>query len=98
MNTALGRSARLVRRRYWSVVGVLVLVGIVDLALSVGLGALATLAAALPWGWLVAGVVGSIDAVVTGAFSAAALVLLYLDLRARVEGLDVEMGAGAVFG
>ena len=40
----------------------------------------------------VSGVVVSVAAVVTAPFVAAATTLLYLDLRVRAEGLDIELG------
>lgn len=85
---ALGRSASLVRRRFWPTLGkvvlVVVLVGIVSQALSL----LALPAELLPGG--VAYVAATtLVGIVTAPLLPIALVLVYLDLRVRTEGLDL---------
>src|SRR5215218_5750259 len=94
---ALRRSFRLVRGRWWSTAGVLVvgylLIGIVG-ALVTQLFLLVpslaadgnTLAGAL--GSVVGGTVGSL---LTTPYSAAVVTLLYFDLRVRKEGLDLQL-------
>jgi hypothetical protein len=93
---ALGRSSRLVQGRYFPVLGLAVLMGIVGLLLS---NALAALPQALaiwidsPATWPLLAVGGVVAEVIVVPFTAAATTLLYLDLRVRNEGLDIEMTA-----
>ena len=93
------RSVRLVRPRYFPVMGVSLLMALASLLLSNALSALPQAVAAWigfddAW-WLLA--FGSIvGQVIVLPFVAAATVLLYFDLRVRTEGLDLEMTAGRV--
>ncbi|HEX6419932.1 MAG TPA: hypothetical protein VFZ77_15630 [Acidimicrobiales bacterium] len=96
---AMGRSIRLTASRFWRTLGIAVLMGIVASLVSIALGALpqgAGLWIGYERGWpLVA--LGAIAAeVVVMPFVAAATALLYLDLRVRLEGLDIEMAARRV--
>jgi hypothetical protein len=91
------RSWALVRRRLWPTMGVLLLVLLVNALLGAALGALSSAVLVVSWGWIVSAAVGVISGVVTRAFVAFATVLLYLDLRIRTEGLDIEIEAGALF-
>jgi hypothetical protein len=90
------RSARLVKARYFPVMGVALLMGLVATLLST---ALSTLPQALSWwlggdaAWLLVGLGTIASTIVVMPFVAAATVLLYLDLRVRTEGLDLEMAA-----
>lgn len=93
---AMKRSARLVGPRFWPVLGVNVLIGIVDLLLTNALGGLPeALSTWFGWdvAWLLLAVGNIIGAVISTPFVAAATVLLYLDLRIRTEGLDIELSA-----
>jgi hypothetical protein len=94
---ALRRSFRLVRRRWWSTAGALLvgylLIGIIGALVSGVIMVIPnvvaednTLAAAL--GAVVGGTVGS---VLTTPYSAAVVTLLYFDLRVRKEGLDLQL-------
>ena len=47
--------------------------------------------------WLTAGVVDLIGAVVATSFVAASSTVLYLDLRVRREGIDLEMAMSHAF-
>lgn len=90
------RSARLVGSRFWPVLGINILIAIVNFLLTNALGGLPELLALwfgldVAWPLLAAGNV--IAAVVATPFVAAATVLLYLDLRIRYEGLDIEVAA-----
>ncbi len=90
---ALRRSVRLVRARYWPVMGLAVLMGVVSLLLG---QALASLPRAIALGlesWPLLALGSILSQVVTTPFVAAATVLLYLDLRVRTEGLDLEIAA-----
>ena len=95
----VGRSVRLVRARYFPVMGVAVVMGLVATLLSNALSALPQALAAwldLDAAWVLI-VLGSIAAeIVVLPFVAAATVLLYFDLRVRTEGLDLEMTAARV--
>jgi hypothetical protein len=93
---AMQRSARLVGSRFWPVLGINILIAVVDLLLSTALGGLPQLLAAwfgLDVAWLLLAAGNIIAAVITTPFVAAATVLLYLDLRVRSEGLDIELSA-----
>ncbi len=93
---ALDRSVQLVRRRYFNVMGTALLIGLASSLLSTALSALPQAVAfgiGFRVGWPVAAL-GRIAAdTVVVPFTAAATVLLYLDLRVRTEGLDIEMSA-----
>jgi uncharacterized membrane protein len=96
---SIGRSVRLVRPRYFPVMGVAVLMGLVATLLAGALSALPQAVAAwLDFGsaWVLV-TLGAIAAdIVIMPFVAAATVLLYFDLRVRTEGLDLEMTAARV--
>jgi hypothetical protein len=93
---AVKRAMSLASRRYWPVLGVAWLIGITAFLLSIALGGLPEVLVSvfgydLTWPLLAAGNV--LGAVISTPFVAAATVLLYLDLRIRTEGLDIEMSA-----
>lgn len=93
---AIRRSANLASRRYWPALLVSWLIGITAFLLTSALGGLPQLLVAwfgaeLAWPLLAAGNI--LGAVISTPFVAAATVLLYLDLRIRTEGLDLEMSA-----
>lgn len=93
---AVRRSFNLVTRRYWPVLGIAWLIGLTAALLSYALGGLPQLLTAwwgydVAWPLLAAGNI--LGAVIATPFVAAATVLLYLDLRIRTEGLDIEMSA-----
>lgn len=93
---ALGRSIRLVQGRYFPVLGLALLMGIVGLLLSNALAALPQVLAIWidsPAAWPLLAVGGVVAEVIVVPFTAAATTLLYLDLRVRNEGLDIEMTA-----
>jgi len=97
---ALRRSAKLVRRRFGSVLAVSLLVALTDVVLSSALTALGALYLELdlPAGWAVNTAVTTAALLVTMPFVATAATLVYLDLRVRTEGLDIELAAGRRFG
>jgi hypothetical protein len=95
---AMKRSARLVGAQFWRVLGICILIAIVDTLLTSALGGLPELLAAwfswdLEVAWILLAVGNIIGAVISTPFVAAASVLLYLDLRIRTEGLDIEITA-----
>jgi hypothetical protein len=96
---AMRRSFRLTSRRFGAVLLVCLLVVVVDLLLSGALTAIGALyvEAGGPAGWAVNTAVAAAALLVTTPFVAGAATLLYLDLRVRTEGLDIELAAGRRF-
>jgi Membrane domain of glycerophosphoryl diester phosphodiesterase len=93
---ALGRSWFLTRDHWWRTLGILLLVGLMVSLIQTALGALFTGVAALIPGVsddLRAGLVTTVATLIgalVGAISPIAITLLYLDLRVRKEGLDLD--------
>jgi hypothetical protein len=93
---ALGRSIRLTRTRFWPVMGLAVLMGIVSSVLGLSLSALPesiALNLGVDSAWPLVALGGIIAQMVTTPFVAAATVLTYFDLRVRAEGMDIELAA-----
>lgn len=93
---ALGRSIRLTRTRFWPVMGLAVLMGIVSTVLGLSLSALPesiALNLGVDSAWPLVALGGIIAQMVTTPFVAAATVLTYFDLRVRAEGMDIELAA-----
>lgn len=94
--TALGRSWALVKDNWWRTVGVIILVSILVSIIQVAVGGLLGGIAALVPGLssdMRAGVVTVITALVgalVGAITPIAVTMLYLDLRVRKEGVDLD--------
>jgi Membrane domain of glycerophosphoryl diester phosphodiesterase len=93
---ALGRSWNLVRDNWWRTLGILIIVSImvslIQTALQVLFGGVAAVVPGLN-GDLRAGVVTTITTLVdalVGAITPIAITMLYLDLRVRKEGLDLD--------
>jgi len=93
---ALGRSWNLVRDNWWRTLGILIIVGIMVSLIQTALGALfGGIAALLPGlsddirAGLLTTVSTLVDALV-GAIQPIAITMLYLDLRVRKEGLDLD--------
>jgi hypothetical protein len=98
---AMKRSWRLCRRRFWFVLGVGVLSGFVAFSVEQVLGLLPAIVAdelGGTAGWVVLAAGQSLATLVTTPALAATTVLLYLDLRLRLEGLDLELDVIEVFG
>jgi hypothetical protein len=92
------RSWRLVKRRFWAVLGIGVLVGIVSELFSNALQALPTILVFFTGGssdvsWPILGALSSLSSLLTVPMVGAAAMLTYLDLRVRTEGLDLELEA-----
>lgn len=93
---AMKRSANLVGSRFWPVLGINLLIGIVETLLAIALGGLPEFLGlwfGLDVAWALVAVGNIISAVIATPFVAAATVLLYLDLRVRSEGLDLDIAA-----
>ena len=98
---AMRRSARLVSRRFWNVLGAALLGYLVELLFVYAIG-LVPLVASLflgteGIGWVIPAAVGLVTQLITMPFVASVTVLIYLDLRVRTEGLDLELRAGEAF-
>jgi hypothetical protein len=94
------RSYRLARRRYWPCVGVWALALVIEVTVNLALSVVPSLVARLTPDVLapVVSAAGTVFAAfVTAPFTVGVCVLLYLDLRVRTEGLDLELDATAVF-
>jgi hypothetical protein len=94
--SAMGRSVRLVRPRYFPAMGIALVMALVSELLGLALSALPQFLAAwigLERGWLLLALGGIMSELIVLPFVAAATVLLYLDLRVRTEGFDIEMSA-----
>lgn len=97
---AMRRSARLTGRRFWPVMGLALLSGIVSSLFGYALGLVPTTLSLFVGtdglGWLVTAAAGVITSLITLPIVAGATVLIYLDLRVRTEGLDLELDAREV--
>ncbi|MGK2947807.1 MAG: hypothetical protein ACSLFP_04485 [Acidimicrobiales bacterium] len=94
---AMRRSARLTTRRFWPVLGLALLSALVATLFGYALGLLPTVLSLVVGtgglGWIVLGAAGVLTGLITTPVVAAATVLIYLDLRVRTEGLDLELAA-----
>lgn len=98
---ALKRSWTLCKRRYGACLGVGILSGGTIYLLELSLSAVPSLLAVFTlgrWGWLLDAAAGTATALVTTPLIATCTVLLYIDLRVRTEGLDMELDRRRVFG
>ena len=89
---ALGRSWNLVRDNWWRTLGILIIVGIMVSLIQTALAALFGGIAALLPGLsddIRAGLLTTVSTLV-GAIQPIAITMLYLDLRVRKEGLDLD--------
>lgn len=93
--SALGRSWRLARGRFWKLFGVLLLTYLLITAvggtLAFGVAALSGLAG--PVGWVLDAAAASAVEIVSRPLLTIIIVLLYFDLRIRKEGLDLALMA-----
>lgn len=93
---AMRRSWRLVRRRYWPTMLIVLLTLFVAMVLQWALPVLpSVLAGLLPSSisWIASGLASSASALITMTVVAVCSILVYLDLRIRTEGLDLELDA-----
>jgi hypothetical protein len=98
---AMRRSARLVHRRFWNVLGAALLGLLVETLFESAISLLPTFVSFFVGtegvAWVLPAVAGVVSQLVTMPFVAALTVLIYLDLRVRTEGLDLELRAGEAF-
>ena len=98
---AMRRSARLVARRFWPVLGLVILSSIVMTIFGYAIGLVPTTVSLLVGtdglGWVLTAASGILTSLITMPVVAATTVLIYLDLRVRTEGLDLELDAIEVF-
>lgn len=92
---AMRRSARLVSRRFWMVLGLALLGLLVEQLFETAIGLLPSVVSALVGTggalWMLPAVAGILTALITVPVVAGITVLIYLDLRVRTEGLDLEL-------
>lgn len=94
---ALGRSWNLVRRRFGSVIGVVALTGVVGYGVSNAvelLPSVISLIIGTDRAWPLISVAAMLSSLVLVPFTSGAMTLLYLDIRFRTEGLDIETRLG----
>ncbi len=98
---AMRRSARLVHRRFWMVLGVALLSGLVEWLFETAIGLLPSLLSLLLGtdgiAWVLPAAVGILTQLITTPVVAGITVLIYLDLRVRTEALDLELEAIEAF-
>jgi hypothetical protein len=98
---AMRRSGRLVSRRFWPVLGLALLSGIVATLFGYALGLVPTVLSLLVGtdgvGWLLTAAAGVLTSLITMPVVAGTTVLIYLDLRVRTEGLDLELELADAF-
>ena len=96
---ALRRSWQLTRPMFWRVLGIYlltsILVGIVSAIVAAPFGMIGGLIGGIMGTTLAQIVGGTAAAAITTPFMAAVIALLYIDIRIRTEGLDVELAAAA---
>ncbi len=98
---AMRRSARLVSRRFWNVLGIALLSFLVETLFDSAIGLVPSLVSL--WvgtdgvAWILPAVIGIATTLITMPVVAAVTVLVYLDLRVRTEGLDLELDALEAF-
>lgn len=91
---ACRRSIELVRRRYWAVLGLALLSGLIASMLGNILAAgpqLLAFAIGFEWGWIIIAAAGILVSLVVTPFVAIVATLIYFDLRIRNEGFDLAV-------
>jgi hypothetical protein len=96
---AMRRSMGLARRAFGTVLGTCLLVAVLDAGLRFSLSAIGGIYAdiELPAAWAVTTATSIAARLVTVSFVAGVAVLLHLDLRIRLEGLDIQLAADERF-
>jgi hypothetical protein len=98
---AIKRSAQLISRRFWPALGIILLATLIETVLQFSLAAIPMIIAAFlpaPADWMVLAVGEAAAALIATTALVGVSVLLYIDLRARTEGLDLELRAADAFG
>lgn len=97
--TALRRSVTLTRKMFWRVLGIYLLtallVGVLTSVISYPASMFGQILGSATGAYLLSLVAGVIAMAVTTPFMAAVTALLYIDVRIRLEGLDVELARAA---
>lgn len=96
----IGRSLWVLRRRFWRLVGITLLIGLLALLATFGLQLPFTLLAAFlgPVGWVFTTLGEVLSQIVVVPVTAFGALLVYLDARVRHEGLDLELRARGIGG
>ena len=87
---AIRRSWRLGQSRFGAAMGAAMLIGIVSSLLTLALSGIGLAFEFLSFGWIIDAIARGASGLVTEPFVAAATTLVYLDIRIRTEGLDLE--------
>lgn len=95
---AIRRSMRLAQRRFLALFGVAVLSALVENVVFFAFTGLGGLVAGYSWGWMVAALLTAAGTLVSKPILAGATALAYIDLRVRIEGLDLELAAAQHLG
>ncbi len=93
------RSWSLVWRRFWPVVGISLLAGLITSLVAGALGFVPSFVAlffGLEHGWIVLAVGGIVASLVSEPIVAIAATLVYFDLRIRIEGFDLQVIAAGL--
>jgi len=92
---ALGRSWKLVKDRWWSTFGTILVSGLIIFVLGLLVGGLLTIPAQLGDSSLVGAILNTVGQILSNAVTiplqAAVLTILYFDLRVRKEGFDLAL-------
>lgn len=97
---SMRRSWELVRRRAASTVGLILLLGLVQYGVSQALGTLPAIGALVlgpDRAWPLVAVANMMTSIVLTPVTGAAMCLIYLDIRFRTEGLDLQRRADLLF-
>jgi hypothetical protein len=88
------RSWGLVRHRFWAVLGISLLAGLISTLVAGALGFIPSVIAlffGLEYGWIVLAAGGILASLVSEPIVAIAATLIYFDLRIRTEGFDLQI-------
>ncbi|MGH9119697.1 MAG: hypothetical protein ACRD0A_18035, partial [Acidimicrobiales bacterium] len=88
---AMRRATRLARRGFFMLLMVALLSAFVENVVFFAFTALSLLTAGFSWGWAVTAVLTVVGTIVSKPILAGATALAYIDIRIRVEGLDLEL-------
>jgi hypothetical protein len=89
----LRRAVRLARSQYFTLLGVALLSALVENAVFFAFTALAGVVTGFSWGWMLATALTIAGTLASKPILAGATALAYIDVRVRLEGLDLELAA-----